>query len=358
MHFTIDPLEEWALHCHRRGATISLDSSGAPSPGPLEEWCGSVDAESIDEAGAEDRLRQALAAAYRVEPDMVALAQGAQHADFLFFLTTLSPVDVAVVENPTFMPIRHQAQAFCQVRSLPRRAEDGYDPRPAEYERSTQGAKVIAVTNLHNPSGATLGPGVLPDLVEVAARRGAILLCDEVFREMSYRPPSPPACLLGDNAVSVSSITKLNGLRSLRIGWLIGAPEVVNKMESARLYTSYRLPSLNCLIAARAVERREWFRQRVLDHAEMNLVELKAWLEQEPRVTCRLPHGGLMAHLILPPGVDDLEVGERLLDQGVAVGPGRYWGAPGTLRATFSCAPSDLRIGLETITTVLDQMAP
>lgn len=63
-----------------------------------------------------------------------------------------------------------------------------------------------------------------------------------------------------------------------------------------------------------------------------------------------------MAHVVLPQGIDDLELGERLLDRGVAVGPGRYWGAPGTIRLTFSCSRPQLESGLGHISEVLDLM--
>ena len=63
-----------------------------------------------------------------------------------------------------------------------------------------------------------------------------------------------------------------------------------------------------------------------------------------------------MAQLHLPPGVDDLEFSEKLLDRRVAVGPGRYWGAPGTVRVTFSCPRLQLEAGLEAMSALLDMI--
>jgi DNA-binding transcriptional MocR family regulator len=62
-----------------------------------------------------------------------------------------------------------------------------------------------------------------------------------------------------------------------------------------------------------------------------------------------------MASLRLPDGTDDLEFGERLLAKGVAIGPGRYWGAPGSIRVTFSCSGKELSDGLEAISQILGQ---
>lgn len=355
--FTNDPLEEWALHCQRRGVEISLDSSGAPPPFGDPAWEAVRFSPSNNEAEAEGRLKEALSQAYGVDEDMIALAQGAQHAGFLFFLSHVRPGDLAVVENPTFMPIRRQVEHLARALAFDRSPESSYAPRREQIDGLlSKGARVLTLTNLHNPSGAVLSEERMASLVESADRRGTMVLSDEVYREMAYGPVPRAAFQHGENAVSVSSVTKLNGLRGLRAGWLIGAPDVVRRVEAARIYTSYRLPAITCEYAAEAVRRREWFRERVLRTAERNLPELREWLESEPRISCRLPDGALMAHLRLPPGVDDLELSERLLDAKVAVGPGRYWGASGTIRATFSCSRPELASGLRAISSVLDMI--
>ncbi|MDW5563087.1 MAG: pyridoxal phosphate-dependent aminotransferase [Methanomassiliicoccus sp.] len=350
-----DPLEEWALHCRDRQAAISMDSSGAPPPFWDSGWKEISYFPSNDEADAEARLKDELARTYGVDSDMIALTQGAQHATFLFFLTQLRPGDLAAVENPTFMPIRRQAESVCQVRTLDRLPTAAYLPREEQLDTLlAQGARVVALTNLHNPSGTLLSTDRMAEIVERAGRRRAMVLSDEVYREMAYGPVPKGAYQLGENAVSVSSVTKLNGLRGLRVGWLIGPPEVAQAVEAARLYTSYRLPAITCYYAAEAVRRRDWFRERVLRAAKENLPALSKWLEIDDRVDCRMPDGGLMAHLRLPPRVDDLEFSEWLLDRRVAVGPGRYWGSPGTIRVTFSCPRLQLEAGLGAITTLLD----
>ncbi len=355
MRFLTDPLEEWAIHCHRKGATISLDSSGAPTPDP-DVFPLKVN-DIGDEAEAEAELREELCKAYGVDDDMIALTMGAQHADFLFFLTHLGARDTAVVESPTFMPIRRQAEAISRVVSLERSPAKAYVPDMNVLGYNVRrGAKVIAITNLHNPSGAMLGDEVLSGIVDEAERTGALVLVDEVFREMSYGPVPKGAYQLGESGVSVSSVTKLNGLRGLRVGWLLGPPPVAMAVEAARLYTSYRLPVLSCHYAAQAVRRREWFRERALKRARENLPTLEAWLRTETRVSCHSPKGALMAHVVLPQGIDDLELSERLLDRGVAVGPGLYWGAAGTIRLTFSCARPLLESGLGHVSEVLDLM--
>jgi aspartate/methionine/tyrosine aminotransferase len=355
MRLTKDALEEWALHCDTMGARISLDSSGAPAPFLEEEWADLVHEESNDEAGAEAKLREELGRAYQVDDDMIALTLGAQQADFLFFFTQLRARDRVVVENPTFMPIRRQAELVCDVRTLDRPASADYRPDPGQLQHFLDsGARAVALTNLHNPSAAALSTDELAIVVEETGRHDALVLCDEVYREMTYGEMPKGAYELGENGVSVSSVTKLNGLRGLRLGWLIGPKEVAQTVEMARMYLNYRLPVHSCQFAAEAVRRRDWFRERVLERARTNLPILKGWLEGENRITGRLPDGALMISLRLPEGTDDLEFSELLLNECIAVGPGRYWGAPGTIRVTFSCSGKELTEGLQAISRLLD----
>jgi len=355
MGLTKDALEEWALHCQAAGATIPLDSSGAPPP-YRERWWKELEAEdSNDEAEAEELLRDALADHYGVERERIALAAGAQQADFLFFLTALRPNGVAAVENPTFMPLRRMAEMVGRTVTVRRDPDRDFTLVREDLEEAWhRGATVVALTNLHNPSAAQLDDEELAAIVEDADRHGATVLVDEVYREMSYGMPAAPAFRLGDNAVSVSSVTKLNGLRGLRIGWLIGPEAAAAEVEMARMYSSYRLPPRNLALAAAAVRRQAWFRDRALRKARQNLPVVYEWLQGEERISCPMPDGALMALLQLPPGVDDLEFSERLLERGVAVGPGRYFGAPGHIRVTFSCSPRQLAEGLQTISAVLD----
>ena len=348
-----DPLEEWALHC--RGASISLDSSGAPAPYGERWWKDLEVPDHSDEAESEEALRDVLSSHYSVERERIALTAGAQHADFLFLLTKAGPDDVVAVESPTFMPIRQQADMVCRSMTVRRDPDRDFLLHEDDLnEARRRGAIALVLTNLHNPSAAQMSDDELSAIIEGAERHGIQVLVDEVYREMSYGMPSAPAFALGEMSCSVSSVTKLNGLRSLRVGWLIGPEETARRVEQARLLSSYRLPSRNLVLAAEAVRRQSWFRERVLRKASKNIPVLYEWLQNEERVSCPMPDGALMVLLQLPLGVDDLAFSEELLRSGVAVGPGRFWGAPGAIRITFSCSPRQLAEGLAAVSGALD----
>lgn len=335
-----------------------MDHSGSPPPYEDGFSPDIGPPTSLDEIEVEERLVETLSSMYGAEKERVALTSGAQNANFLFFHSYLGPKDLVAVENPTYMPIKSVAESICRVETFERSVANDFRPKSADLDRlSKKGPKAIAITNLHNPSAASLSDAELKSILETAAEKGVTVLCDEIYRKMQYSTPSSPVCTLGDNGVSTSGVTKLYGLGDLRVGWLVGPEEICKKVDLLRLYNVYRLPTRSAAIAIEALKRREWFRDRMLRLASMNIKMLREWLEEEDRVRCRLPDGGLMVLLSLPKGVDDLRLGEVLMDRfSTSVCPGRYFGITNHIRVTFSCSAKDLRKGLENISAAIDML--
>jgi aspartate/methionine/tyrosine aminotransferase len=347
-------LEDWLIKC--RGAKINLDHSGAPSP-YKDGFDPSIDQWDTDDYELEERLAELIASTYGVEKDMVALCSGAQNANYLAFRTILKSNDLVAIESPTYMPIRVLANSICGVFDLNRDPSRNFHFLEKEIEECIKrGAKAIVFTNLHNPSASSFSNETLMSILEITSKKGIVVVCDEIYREMHYGVPPDPVAALNCNAISISGLTKLFGLGDLRIGWALAPPEIASRINLLRLYVTYRLPARSVAVAIEAIKRRDWFRERMLRIAMRNLTLLKEWLEEENRISCRLPHGGLMALFKLPEGIDDMKFSEYLLERFfTAVCPGRYFGIDNHVRVTFSCDATDFRSGLENISMALDK---
>jgi aspartate/methionine/tyrosine aminotransferase len=349
-------LEDWLIRC--LGAKIDLDHSGAPNP-MRDGFDPCVGGEAfLDEFEVEERLYKAVCSAYKVKRERVALTCGAQSANFTFFQWCLGRKDAVAVESPTYAPIRACAGAMFE-RTLPvlRSPDLGYRIDQSSYaEALRKGAKALALTNLHNPSARILDDDALSEVLERAERKGAMVLVDEVYREMAHGRPPKAAFELGANGVTTNGLSKLWGLGGLRIGWLIGPEEIASKVTEARLYSSWHLPTRSMALAIQAIKKRGWFRKRVLDLAKRNLPLLQDWARDERRVEMVEPEGCLHLLIRLPKGTDDERFAEILLKRHrTAVCPGKYFGEPGSVRITYSCEAEDLTMGLGQISDVLDR---
>jgi len=356
MNFEPFLLEDWLIRC--LGARIDLDHSGAPNP-MRDGFDPCVGGEAfLNEFEVEDKLYKAISSAYKVKRERIALTCGAQSANFTFFQSCLQRRDVAACETPTYAPIRACANAlFESTVQVARKGETGYAVDTGSYQSALgKGAKVVALTNLHNPSAKAIGDEAMSDLLERSEAKGALVLVDEVYREMAHGRPPKAAFELGGSGVTTNGLSKLWGLGGLRIGWLIGPEEVVRKVTDARLYSSWHLPTRSMALAIQAIKKREWFRKRVLEVAKRNLPIVRDWAAEERRVELVDPDGGLHLLVRLPPRTDDERFAESLLARHrTAVCPGRYFGEGGSVRVTYSCESEELRKGLEQISDVLDR---
>ncbi|HEX7877816.1 MAG TPA: pyridoxal phosphate-dependent aminotransferase, partial [Candidatus Eisenbacteria bacterium] len=246
---------------------------------------------------------------------------------FLVAAAILEPGDRVLVEMPAYEPLVKVPLVFgAAIDRLERRFEDGWQVDVDRVKSLlTPKTKIIALTNLHNPSGVRLSPEVESALVTLATERGITLFSDEVYRDFlpgpvgtAYRP--------GTNVVVASSLTKVYGLGGLRAGWLLGPPDLLHRASRVidMLYVNDPVPVLPYTLAAHAAADR--LRERHLPLANAGQAQLDAWMRAHPDFGWVKPDGGLCAFPRLPEGFTGTDVHARLLkDEGTLVVPGHFF---------------------------------
>lgn len=192
-----------------------------------------------------DPLQQALAAHCGVPAECIVAAGGTSMANYLALATLLKPGDEILIEHPAYELILAAARHVgADIRRFPRTHESGFALDPAEIRRHvTPRTKLIAVTNLHNPSSALTDEATIRALGEIGPR----VLVDEVYLDAAFERAPRSAALLGDQFVVTSSLTKVYGLSGLRCGWIIAEPKLAEAM--------WRLNDLFGVIPAHLAER-------------------------------------------------------------------------------------------------------
>jgi hypothetical protein len=178
-------------------------------------------------------LLQAIAQRYRVTQECVVSAIGTSLANYLALAATTEPGDEILVEQPTYELILSTAKYLgLEIRRFPRRAENNFDINLADVERNlTPRTRVIAICNLHNPSGARIPDATLREVGNLAARVGARVLVDEVYRELLFESaPASAFHIDPERFIVTNSLTKAYGLSGLRCGWVLASPELARRM--------------------------------------------------------------------------------------------------------------------------------
>lgn len=177
-------------------------------------------------------LKAAIAFRYGVTPDQVYPAQGTSMANYVLLAAWLNVGDTVLVEAPAYEPLHAAAAALgARVEGFPRREDDGWTlniERLIERASETD-ARMIVVTEPHNPSGVWTGDEALLHLAEWVGD-DCLVLVDEAYREWGVdRAGSTIACQRA-NLVSTSSLTKVWGLSRMRCGWVLASEAIIHRV--------------------------------------------------------------------------------------------------------------------------------
>ena len=179
-------------------------------------------------------LCEAIAARYALAPEcVVSICGGTSFANHLALAALLESGDEVLLEQPVYDPILAVLRYLgADVRRFTRRFVDGFALDVAEIERQiTPRTRLIALTNLHNPSSVLTDNETLTALGAVARKVGARVLVDEVYLDAMYAAQQPSSVTLGDEFVVTASLTKAFGLSGLRCGWILAAPDIAQQMR-------------------------------------------------------------------------------------------------------------------------------
>lgn len=347
---------EWAkLHS---GAKYNLATSGLDGF-PLAQLPVRIEDLEISIGGSYGYppLQERLAKKNGVPVECVVAANGTSMANHLAMVALLDPGDEVLIEQPVYDPLLTVAQYLgANVRRFLRHFEKGFALDPQEVERAiTPRTRLVVITNLHNPSGARATDAQLRAIGDIAKKRGAYVLVDEVYLDACFDPNSRSAFHLGENFIITNSLTKAFGLSGLRCGWVLAPPPLAERM--------WRINDLYGVIPAHAAELlsvialdhlgkiADWARTRL----ETNRPILQRFLDSRHDLAV-IPASGTTAFPRLASGkVDDLC---RLLREKYesSVVPGHFFEMPNHVRIGIGGKTEFLQEGLRRLGKALDEL--
>ncbi len=295
-------------------------------------------------------LRSVIGAQCQVWPEQVLVCNGASEANFLVQAALLQPGDEAITETPLYPPLRDGLLGLgAIVKRAPRMVAERWRLDFDALEKAiTARTKLLVLTNLNNPTDAMLGAADLKRLADLAEAHKFHVHIDETFRELAFTESPPTATTFGPRFVVTSTLTKAFGLGGLRLGWVMGAPDVIEKIKTVKDYTSICPSRISEELAMWALKRKDGFLARAKRITGENRPVVRAWLERNPKVECYMPEYGNLCFPKLPVSVDALA--DRLKDQfKVVIAPGRFFGMGEHFRLGYGEGRATLEKGLDSL---------
>lgn len=296
-----------------------------------------------------------------VDPSTQVLpASGAKEAIFStpFAFVDREKGDAVVYPTPGY-PIYERGARFAGGAAVPIALSGDFVLRAADIEEADwERARMVWINSPHNPTGAVTNATELAALYERARASDTLLLSDECYADVyeeAVFPGGPPSVLevagsASSGVVAYLSLSKRSGMTGYRSGAMVGDPEAIAALRALRSSTGSAPPEFVQAAAiaawsddAHAAERRKIF-------AEKRRILAAAFDDLGMEVVGS--HAGLYLWVTVD---DDLATTDSLLDAGVVVAPGRYFGSGGEGHLRLALVPTlaECEGAAETLRSVL-----
>jgi hypothetical protein len=276
-------------------------------------------------------------------PANVTMTNGGSEANLLALWSLLGRGDRLAFMVPNYLQGRGLGPVFGERTDtfMLERREGRWALNLASLERAVKkGTKVIMVCNPNNPTGAVLMEAEMQAVVEVAARAGAWIVADEIYRgaEVDTDETSPTFWGRYDKVIITSGLSKAFAMPGLRVGWIVAPPKAIAKVWKRHDYTTLTPGLMSDALTAFAMQPavRENILARTRAIIRHNLPHLETWIGAHPYLSYVRPVAGAIAFVDvdLPGATRDLV--ERIrTERSVLLVPGEMFGLEGGIRFGF-----------------------
>jgi acetylornithine aminotransferase len=236
-----------------------------------------------------------------------------------------------VVTEPGYpIPERAALLAGAEVRRLPLREENGFLPdleelKPPEWDR----VAILYVNYPNNPTAAMAPPAFYRELAERAERHGFLVASDEAYSEIYFGLPPASALQVKDRSrlAVFNTQSKRSSMTGYRSGFLVGPPELVHGYRLWRPLAGVAVPEFIQRATIAALENEEHVQRMRGVYASKRELFLEFFAQRGVRVAGSEATFYLWCEV--PEGESSAAFAARLLERGVVVAPGSFFGASG-----------------------------
>lgn len=266
--------------------------------------------------------RTAWAQTLGTSPDHIAVGQGAADLFWAIAHAFVERDQRVVIAEPTFSEMRVAAENVgATIDRVWADERSGFAFSAPRIAHACRGAALLYVCTPNNPTGRHV-PAREIDLLARALPDTKVVV-DQSFLSLSDHADEQRYAF-SSNVIVVRSLTKDFALAGLRVGYLVAAPELVERIEAQRPTWHTSAPALGAIEAA---AHSEAFVRR----SQLALRTDRAFLQRElSRLGVRVCPS--TAPFVLADVTDAQRVRSALLEQGMVVRDCSSFGLPGYVR--------------------------
>ncbi|MDK2902841.1 MAG: histidinol-phosphate aminotransferase [Clostridiales bacterium] len=202
-------------------------------------------------------LRQAMAQKLDVKPEQLIFGNGSDEIVEMISHVYIEPGDQALIGNVTFSEYQASVDLMGgQCIEVP--LKDHTFDLDAFYSAITDKTKVIWLCNPNNPTGTIYSGTKQLEFID-AVPKNILVVIDEAYNEYTDDPSYPESINLVDrydNVIVLRTFSKIYGLASLRLGYGIANPAIIDLLN--RIRAPFNVNSVAQSAALAALEDRDF----------------------------------------------------------------------------------------------------
>ncbi|RLC22141.1 MAG: hypothetical protein DRI57_00570 [Deltaproteobacteria bacterium] len=292
-------------------------------------------------------LRKEICNSYQnVDMEHLMVANGTSEALFAFFNILLNKGDEVVCHFPAFQCLYQVPISIgCDMKFLDLSECENGRPDMEKLEHAvTPRTKLIIINTPHNPFGWTLSDEEMLRIADIAKTNDAFLLFDEHYRYLPLRegtdilPSGYDICKPHhDKTYATGSMIKCFGIVGIRIGWLIGGPEILAECRDYKDYLTHTIPGITDYVAYLSLKHREKLIRNKKQDILPNLRALNEFMDQNKDIfEYAPPTGGVVCFPKLKNSMSSENFCKNLLKEyQVSLLPGFAFEMEGYVRMNF-----------------------
>jgi len=180
-----------------------------------------------------------------IRPEEVMVLPGAKPAIFIVIASYVEPGDEVIISDPSFYSYEHLIR-YTGGKSVfvPLTEENDFRMLPEDVEAViTNKTKMIILNSPHNPTGSVLAKSDVEGILEIAKKKGILVVSDEVYDHYVYEGGFTSVLTdpeWRDFVVCINSFSKTYSMTGWRLGYVVANEEAINR------FTLFAVNSFSC----------------------------------------------------------------------------------------------------------------
>ncbi|WP_378946735.1 pyridoxal phosphate-dependent aminotransferase [Paracoccus sp. R86501] len=238
------------------GARLGANENGfGPSPHAIQAMRDAVsDIWKYGDAPSHD-LRNALAAQLGAHPENIVMGEGIDGLLGVLVRLMVGPGDAVVTSEGAYPTFNYHVNGYAGVLHKAPYKDDHEDPQALIDLAHKTGARLVYLANPDNPMGSWHSGQVIEAMLDQLPA-DCLLILDEAYVEFAPQDAIPTISADDPRVIRMRTFSKAYGLAGARIGYAIGAPDLIAGFD--RIRNHFGVNSIAQVGALAALADTEW----------------------------------------------------------------------------------------------------